>query len=50
MSPDEGELNIPSQNIVSFQIEDTKQRQLQQGFLKNSNKLVWGLSNQSFPA
>ena len=49
-SPDEGELNIPSQNIVSFQVEDAKQRTLQQGFLTKSNKLVWGLSCQSFPA
>lgn len=49
-SPVEKELNIPSHNIVSFQVEDAKQRTLQQGFLTKSNKLVWGLSCQSFPA
>ena len=49
-SPDEGELDIASQNIVPFQVEDARQRTLQQGFLTKSNKLVWGLSCQSFPA
>jgi len=49
-SPAEGELDIASQNIVPFSVEDARQRTLQQGFLTKSNKLVWGLSCQSFPA